>query len=85
MAPPIAATLLSPLMFHGWKLPVLMKNSPTVDMNTSGTNFRIDVHTWTVPMFLTPDRLIAAGIHRPTSARRIEISLTFSSLTNSST
>ena len=85
IAPPMADTVLSPLMFHGWKLPVLMNNNPTVDMNTSGTNFNTDVHTCTAPMFFTPVRLIAAGIHRPTSASRIEINFTLSSLTNSST
>src|SRR5262249_41321910 len=31
--------------------------------------------TWTEPMFLTPDRLTAAGSHRPTSTSRIENSL----------
>ena len=45
-----------------------MKNSPTVDMKTSGTNLRIDVQSWTDPMFFTPLRLIAAGIHRPIRA-----------------
>src|SRR4051795_6429837 len=36
MAPPIAVALLSPLMFQGVKLPLLMKKRPTVDMKTSG-------------------------------------------------
>ena len=84
MAPPIAAMLLSPLIFQGWKLPVLMNNSPTVDMNTSGTNFRTDVHNWTVPMFFTPDRLISLD---PQADQRDQDrdQLDFSSLTNSST
>src|SRR3954453_15232461 len=77
--------LLSPLMFQGVKLPELMKNSPTVDMNTSGMNLRIEVQVWTVPMFLTPLRLIAAGIQRPTRAMRTETNLLPPLLTNSST
>src|SRR3954467_8534035 len=85
MAPPIALMLLSPLMFQGVKLPELMKNSPTVDMNTSGMNLRIEVQVWTVPMFLTPLRLIAAGTHRPTSAISIERYLFPPLLRNSST
>src|SRR3954471_11945373 len=81
----MAARLLSPLMFQGVKLPELMKNSPTVDMNTSGMNLRIDVQVWTAPMFLTPLRLIAAGTQRPISAMRIERYLFPPLLTNSST
>ena len=49
-----------------------MKNRPTVAMNASTTNFTIVVTTWTVPMFFTPDRLIAAGIHSPTSTSSTE-------------
>ena len=41
-------------------------------MNASTTNFTIVVTTWTVPMFFTPDRLIAAGIHSPTSTSSTE-------------
>src|SRR6185312_136782 len=81
----MALTLLSPLMFQGVKLPELMKNSPTVDMNTSGMNFRIDVQVWTAPMFLTPLRLIAAGTQRPTSAISMETYLLPPLLRNSST
>src|SRR5262249_1351324 len=77
--------LLWLLTFQGVKLPVLMKNKPTVDMNTSGMNLRIEVHNWTDPMFFTPDRLIAAGIHSPTRASRTEIHLLWSLFTNSST
>src|SRR4051794_33867275 len=62
-----------------------MKNSPTVDMNTRGTNFRIDVHSCTEPMFLTPLRLIAAGIHSPTRASTIDQSLASPLLTKTST
>ncbi len=36
-------------------------------MNASAANFTTVVPTWADPMFLTPDRLIAAGIHSPTS------------------
>ena len=41
-------------------------------MKARAANLRIVVITWTDPMFFTPDRLIAAGIHRPTSTRRID-------------
>ena len=67
MPPPIAAIVLSPLMFHGVKLALWMKNRPTVDMNAKAANFTTVVITWTDPMFFTPERLIAAGIHNPTS------------------
>ena len=72
-------------MFQTSKLALLMKNRPTVDMKTSGMNFRIDVHSCTVPIALTPTRLIAAGSHSPISARTIENSLFWPVLTNSST
>src|SRR3954453_21579190 len=85
IAPPMAERLLPPLTFQGGKLPELMKNNPTVDMNTSGMNFRIDVQVWTAPMFLTPLRLIGAGIHSPSRAIRIENHLFWPLLTNSST
>ena len=41
-------------------------------MKARAANLRIVVTTWTDPMFLTPERLIAAGIHSPTSTSRIE-------------
>src|SRR5215472_10110832 len=72
-------------MFHGVKFALLMKNTPTVDMNASATNFRIVVTSWTEPMFFTPDRLMNAGIHRPTSTSRTVISLLPPLLMNSST
>src|SRR3954447_16215894 len=81
----MAERLLPPLTFQGVKLPELMKNSPTVDMNTSGMNLRIDVQVWAAPMFLTPLRLIAAGTHSPTRAISIETYLFPPLLRNSST
>jgi hypothetical protein len=48
-------------------------------------NLSTDVHIWTVPIALTPLRLMAAGSHSPISARTIENSLFWSWLTNSST
>ena len=36
-------------------------------MNASATNLMMVVMTWTEPMFFTPDRLTAAGIHSPAS------------------
>ncbi len=65
--PPIAVIVLSLLTFQGVKFALLMKNRPTVDMNASTTNLITVVTTWTEPMFLTPDRLITAGIHSPIS------------------
>src|SRR6516162_8697409 len=49
-----------------------MKNRPTVEMNASATNFTTLVTAWTEPMFFTPDRLIATGIHSPTSTSSTE-------------
>ena len=66
--PPIALTADSPLTFHGVKLADLMKNRPTTEIKASGVNLRTVVLSWTKPMFLTPDRFTAAGIHRPASA-----------------
>ena len=85
MPEPIAPIAPWPLMFHGWKLALLMKNRPTVDMNASAANFRTVVTTWTWPMFFTPDRLIRAGIHRPTSTSRTVNSLFPPLLMNSCT
>ena len=72
MPPPIALIALSPLTFHGWKLALDMKNRPTVAMNPTATNLITVVTTWTEPMFLTPERLIRAGTHSPTSTSRTE-------------
>ena len=68
----MAERLLSPLTFHGTKLAVLMKNSPTVAMRASGMNFVTVVQTWTEPIVRTPVRLIAAGTQSPMSAIAID-------------
>src|SRR6516164_10148636 len=62
-----------------------MKNRPTVDMKASATNFRTVVTNWTEPMFFTPDRLMNAGTHRPTSTSRTVNSLFPPLLMNSCT
>lgn len=67
------------------KLRALMKNRPTVAMNSSGTNFRITVTTWKPPRFRTPEMLMRAGIHRPTSAIATEPQMLPPLLTNTST
>ena len=54
-------------------------------MKTSGMNLSTDVYSWTAPIDFTPLRLIAAGSHRPMSARTIEKSLFASVFTNSCT
>ena len=54
-------------------------------MNARAANFTIVVITWTEPMFLTPDRLIAAGIHSPTSTSSTENSLLWPVLMKCST
>src|SRR3954453_7447210 len=54
-------------------------------MNASATNFTMVVPTWTEPMFLTPDRLIAAGIHSPTSTSSTVIHLVWPLLMKCST
>src|SRR5215468_908784 len=83
--PPIAATVLSLLTFQGVKLALLMKNRPTVDTNASAANLITVVTAWTEPMFLTPDRLIAAGIHSPISTSSTENSLLWPLLMKCST
>src|SRR5215831_13671018 len=85
MPAPIAEMALWPLMFHGVKLARLMKNRPTIDTNRSAANLRTVVTIWTEPMFLTPDRLMTAGSHRPTSTSRTVISLFWPLLMNTST
>ena len=40
---------------------------------------------WTAPMFFTPDRLMIAGIQRPSSTSRTEISSLWPLLMKSST
>src|SRR5580698_9322236 len=62
-----------------------MKNRPTVEMNASAANLMIVVTTWTEPMFLTPDRLIAAGIHSPASTSSTVIHLVWPLLMKCST
>jgi hypothetical protein len=59
-------------VFHGVKLPDLTKSRPAVAIRARGMNFSTVVQTWKTPMFRTPVRLTAAGIHRPTSAIRID-------------
>src|SRR5215831_10565582 len=73
--PPIALIAPSPLTFQGVKLALEMKNRPTIDTNATAANLMIVVITCTEPMFLTPDRLTAAGSHSPTSTSRTVISL----------
>ena len=54
-------------------------------MNASAANLMTVVTTCTEPMFLTPDRLITAGIHRPTSTSSTEYSLLWPVLMKCST
>src|SRR5215831_7438669 len=56
-----------------------------MDMKASATNFRTVVTIWTEPMFFTPDMLITAGTHRPTSTSKTVISLLWLLLMNTST
>src|SRR5215472_2806461 len=56
-----------------------------MDMKASATNFRTVVTSWTEPMFFTPDMLMKAGTHRPTSTSRIVSSLLWPLLMNTST
>lgn len=67
------------------KLCASTNSSPTVAMKTSGMNFSTVVITWKAPMFRTPVRLIAAGIHSPTSAMSTDIAVRWPVLTNTST
>src|SRR3954447_19911161 len=62
-----------------------MKNRPAIDMKASAANLMIVVMTWTDPMFFTPDRLMAAGSHKPMSTRIIEKNLLWLLLTKCST
>src|SRR5689334_7069884 len=54
-------------------------------MNASAANFRTVVTTCTEPMFLMPERLTAAGSHRPTSKSSTENSRVWPLLTKTST
>src|SRR6476620_9220625 len=54
-------------------------------MNASATNLMMVVTTWTEPMFLTPDRLTAAGIQSPTSTSSTVIHLVWPLLMKCST
>src|SRR6516225_4048862 len=54
-------------------------------MNASATNLMMVVMTWTEPMFLTPDRLTAAGIQRPASTSSTVIHLVWPLLMKTST
>ena len=83
--PPIALIADSLLTFHGVKLADLMENRPTTEMNASAANLMMVVMTWTEPMFLTPDRLTAAGIHSPASTSSTVIHLVWPLLMKCST
>src|SRR5215472_6672173 len=85
MPAPMALIALWPLMFHGVKLARLMKNRPTIDTKRSAANLRIVVIIWTEPMFFTPERLMIAGIHRPTRTSKTVISLFWPLLMKTST
>src|ERR1700749_2571411 len=54
-------------------------------MNASAMNLMIVVMTWTEPMFLTPDRLTAAGSHSPASTSSTVIHLVWPLLMKCST
>src|SRR5262252_10216222 len=56
-----------------------------MDMKASATNLRTVVTIWTEPIFFTPDMLMKAGTHRPTSTSRTVISLLWLLLMNTST
>src|SRR5207342_1995204 len=71
-APPRAELLVSPLVFHGVKLAVEMKTSPTVAMKISGTNLKTVVMTWKALRLRTPVRLTAAGIQSPARTMRMD-------------
>ena len=62
-----------------------MENRPTTEMNASAANLMMVVMTWTEPMFLTPDRLTAAGIHSPASTSSTVIHLVWPVLMKCST
>src|SRR5215469_11417452 len=54
-------------------------------MNATAANLMIVVTTWTDPMFLTPDRLMTAGIHSPIRTSSTEINLLWPLLMKCST
>src|SRR6516165_11458171 len=83
--PPIALIALSPLTFQGVKLALEMKNRPTIDTKATAANLMIVVITWTEPMFLTPDRLTAAGSQSPASTSNTVIHRVCPVLTKCST
>src|SRR6516162_1275316 len=54
-------------------------------MKPTATNLITVVTAWTEPMFFTPDRLMTAGIHSPTSTSSTETSLLWPLLMKCST
>ena len=54
------------------KFPALMNSSPTVAMNSSGTNLTTVVTSCAAPMLRTPERFTIAGTHRPAIAIAID-------------
>jgi hypothetical protein len=85
MPSPMASLALPPLRFHGVKLPLSMKNKPTMAMKASAAYFRYAVTSWKEPMFLSPLRLTKAGTQSPTSTSRIDPSFAPPLLMNTST
>src|SRR5262245_25775107 len=62
-----------------------MKKSPAIDTKARATNLMMVVMTWTDPMFLTPERLTAAGSQSPMRTSTMENSLLWPLLMNTST
>ena len=74
-----------PLALKGPKLSALMNSSPTVAMNSSGTNFRTVVAIWSTAVLRTPLRLTIAGIHRPAMAMAMDQPVAWSLFQKTST
>src|SRR3954471_5388530 len=81
----IAPSAEPPPALNSPKLADLMNSSPTVAMNSSGTNFSTVVTICTTDRLRIPARLTAAGTHRPASAIRIDQPLACDVFPNTST
>src|SRR5271157_5864651 len=81
----MAATIERWLGLKEPKLADLMKKSPMVAMNRSGTNLRTTVTFWNHPRLRIPEMLMKAGIQSPTMAMAADPHLSPPLLTNTST
>ncbi len=81
----MAGSAACPLRLNGVKLSTSMKNSPMVDIASSGRNLITEVHSWIWPMLRMPRRLIAAAAQMPARVSTMVPAVPCPVLTNRST